>query len=414
MKSAKRKAEILEKETPAKKKKISDAPSTHTSAPPSIDPLSLPRLSSSTPLSRLKEEAKARGVFAGKSGYTKEQFLDLLRVGSIHLTATTQYRALEEVKGIMVKEEEERNPELAMAKKAKEDKLAESKRRQAELKASKENDARKRQEEIDKQVSLHTSRSSLHPCSLADSSLLMIRGKPRVYTAQCDNRHTSLFPCSVPVTLSCEKCDFDLCSNCVNFAKLSEEEQARRIRIREDQMKAEREMERRKREEEEERRHRDFEIKEKEKADAKAKLAAQVYPPHVVKPVNHSMDKPLKYVVFSTDGYLPDGFHRYQGPPEVVFDSSFSSKEDAFLRAQYVFYHQNPWGISLNDFDNFEEEVEDRVTTGMRRLRVVTDDNSEWVVVAGAMEMYQLKMEERKRKDEDSEDEDAYDYEGVF
>ena len=172
---------------------------------------------------------------------------------------------------------------------------------------------------MEKQVPLHTVACSLHPsCLMADSKALLLNGIPREERKSCDNQtfvsDEDIPSCTDDVCLSCDKCDVDFCSACVTYSKLSEEEKKElKRKKKEEKKKMEMEREKRAREKEEERKRIEQEREEKRKREEKERKEAEEkdlarFPTRIKKPsaANKNKAKLLKYVVYSTDGYLPD------------------------------------------------------------------------------------------------------------
>mmetsp|Transcript_31918 Transcript_31918/g.77367 ORF Transcript_31918/g.77367 Transcript_31918/m.77367 type:complete len:125 (-) Transcript_31918:1287-1661(-) len=91
---------------------------------------------------------------------------------------------------------------------------------------------------------------------------------------------------------------------------------------------------------------------------------------------NLSENKKLRYTVWTYScGYDNDGWHSSGDPPDMVFNSSFTSLEQANTkRAEFVFYCDNPWGLA-----GLEEigpvETDDTTSTGFRFLECCPDDS---------------------------------------
>ena len=59
------------------------------------------------------------------------------------------------------------------------------------------------------------------------------------------------------------------------------------------------------------------------------------------------------FTVWSSSGYLPDGFHSYCGPPRKEFDSSWATAKEANMRARYLFHACNPYGIEIDELQDY-------------------------------------------------------------
>jgi len=99
------------------------------------------------------------------------------------------------------------------------------------------------------------------------------------------------------------------------------------------------------------------------------------------KPPVESRDRHKKkaFVVWKSEGYPPDGFHSYDGPPEKRFDSSFDILSEANARAVFLFYMENPWGIDL-EWDCEYDPVTQKKVDGALRLQIRPADSEEWTV----------------------------------
>jgi hypothetical protein len=97
---------------------------------------------------------------------------------------------------------------------------------------------------------------------------------------------------------------------------------------------------------------------------------------------NQSSGSGRKYVVYTTLGYRPDGFHAYHGPPEPEIDKAFASKEAANKRVEDLFYNENPWGWVKEDFDEMGDEEKSYDANGLLTIYILQQDNQEWTVTA--------------------------------
>jgi hypothetical protein len=67
------------------------------------------------------------------------------------------------------------------------------------------------------------------------------------------------------------------------------------------------------------------------------------------------------------------------GSPEKEFNSSYNTIEEANERAEYVFYHENPWGLEEDEFPYVETDFVSS-KSGFRRLQCCPDDSERWTV----------------------------------
>jgi hypothetical protein len=93
---------------------------------------------------------------------------------------------------------------------------------------------------------------------------------------------------------------------------------------------------------------------------------------------NTNQRKKLPFTVWTSCGYDRDGWHSYEGPPEKEFNSSYSTLEQANKRAEYVFYYENPWGLSDEELPYPEEDCVTR--KGFRHMECCPDDSERWTV----------------------------------
>jgi hypothetical protein len=101
------------------------------------------------------------------------------------------------------------------------------------------------------------------------------------------------------------------------------------------------------------------------------------------KPATKHLDegKRLEYIVWTSFGYDYDGWHSYAGLSEHIFNSSFSSIEEANQRAEYVFYYENPWGLH-DEYDFPYPEMDTVTPDGFRLLKTFAGDSERWTVSA--------------------------------
>uniref|UniRef100_A0A0G4GW79 Uncharacterized protein n=1 Tax=Chromera velia CCMP2878 TaxID=1169474 RepID=A0A0G4GW79_9ALVE len=397
-----------------------------------IDPSSLPRVSSDNSKSALKEECRARGL-KGYSSWEKDRLLSALGEGTILLSGSEAYKTLQHIKKIMADEE-----------KAKKEAAQRKREREAEALREKERKAKeaRRTSEIEAQRSCHThSFPNCHPCPLAISSKLSFNGRRRHTAATCEWFNSGRVFCLEMPAFSCEKCDFDVCANCLEVQKLREGSAEQIAKLGQLSLESRPQSLQRdhsfggrsscpfaaasgramfgdggEEEEEEEdagterlgseygdgtgcfpggfgfcdtigdRVLREYDQRKKEETEkAKAKYGENVVCP----PSRHlSRETPLKFTVWSSDGYDrdPSGFHRYGGAPEREFDSSWDSVEEANKRVEFVFWHKNPWGLSVEEMkenaqDGYEGLKKTRhQRTGLVVMDICPPDSSRWRV----------------------------------
>ena len=94
---------------------------------------------------------------------------------------------------------------------------------------------------------------------------------------------------------------------------------------------------------------------------------------------NLNRNKKLKYTIWTSCGYDNDGWHRYGGPPDKEFNSSYEKLEEANERAEYVFLYDNPWGLE-DEYEINLPETDTVSTKGCRFLECRPDDSERWTV----------------------------------
>ncbi len=405
----------------------------------SVDSKLLPRVSVALTLADLKEECKARGL-KGYSNYKKDMLLETLRVGSICLSQMREYKIVEEVKEIMKKEDKE---------------AEETKRKQRE------------QSFLSSTKTPSTSElfHVLHfPCSLSDSSKLIVTKNnvtaPRSTVAKCDicREKGSKLCCllhdwdicdkcaSVDYTIptidlpkfhphklveagkvlnpqktalrsesatcnfcktkflglySCISCDWDICVCCV--ARATPKNTARftgsyhpRERTQNDEN--------------------DPPSKRTKmtasKGDGRShprtteQLEVSIHTAAIKKPnkdINQNPRQLLKYVVWSSAGYPPDGWHSYEGEPKKEFDSSWNTIVEANKRANYVFFEKNIWGLSRDEIEDkdFQQYFDDK---GFVNYYVHPDDSEEYTVKVVTKEVFEYLSSSQKDKSRSYDD----------
>ena len=307
------------------------------------DPKTLPRVTESMKVSELKLELEYRGLSA--KGRKKKDLVDRLGLNSIWITATAEYRYLETLKALLMKEEHER--------------------------ARKESEE-KRKKEIEREKPKHTFKSSVHPCLLAptDQITLSYFGREIVRRDKATCEHCSREGTCV---WTCMSCDFDICQSCyqqhITDPKEREEfleKEAKRKKKEEEERLLE--MKRRQKELKEREKQRQKELKEREKQRRieeqylKRRVKEVIgHIPEKVKVVSDSNSRFQKgkkgFTVWRSMGYENDGWHSYYGPPDKEFDSSWKTVKEANARAKYVLYYKN-W-CSLTPEEVIDDDIEE-------------------------------------------------------
>ena len=321
----------------------------------------------------LKDECKGRDM-KGYSSLKKDNLIANLGAGSICLSQTSAYRSVLQIKKLMAEkgvvrsetarkqQQEERAVQARIweAESAKRRQRKEEEERQAGI---------RRYEEVKSQLSLHTHKSSVHPCALALTSALKFEGNPRSPRASCSaNKSPS---CSwrgwierkkdgKGTAWTCERCDYDICHDCYAFATASKAQQQQILVAHDEERKAAR-------------RQQQLELEEE---------LGGPYPAHVKEPslANKGGACSTGFTVWSSQGYPPDRWHSYAGPPETEYDTTYPTAKEATLRASYLFYFKNPWGLEGDEIANGECSTGGRQPSEVVRLEHIAGDSNTWTV----------------------------------
>ena len=329
--------------------------------------------------------------------------LELLRFlvdGSMALKDTKEYRdfaalraKMETEKAMLSEHNEKRCEELERA--AEERKVRNEKKRE-------EKKVKQRKDEISRQKVKHViSLPSVHPCKLAHIYNLMLNDKPR----QSLQRLCNVCSCSIggysdrQGILACDACNWDICTECHRVETMSPAE-----RRKHDARKAREEAERnrvialRMKRHEEECRRREEKLRRREEAIRAAYEPSQ-FKKSIREPSKAARDRKSArgYIVWKSLGYPPDGFHSYAGPPKKDFDSSWSSLKDANLRARFLFFIDNAWGIGPHEFGS---DAQMKEKNGMERLEYIAGDSEEWTVGVVSADSFAL-MDNVEQSDDD-------------
>lgn len=124
-------------------------------------------------------------------------------------------------------------------------------------------------------------------------------------------------------------------------------------------------------------------VNNKQKGKKFAKYDIRQFEESIIKPStqNKKVDGNEKkgYTVWCSCGYRPDGFHSYSGPPEVEFDTTYMSKDEANARARYLFFWKNTWGWKPEQIEE-NDEVKKVLINGLVKYEVWPDDSEVWTV----------------------------------
>ena len=340
-----------------------------------------PRISNKMSIQELKEEAAARQLDLKKIPKLKADLLHYLVDNSIHVKESKEYKSYQALLN-RIQDESGKLYQESLAKKQ----AAEAKREERDAKRYEKEQLKRQQEEKErlerrqvekeKQKSLHThSFPQVHVHPLAKSNTLQVMGAPR--RGKCDicgrlqHAHSFFaFSHPKPTEYTCEKCDWDVCYECFVAENKPEEEKKKIRRKAEKKIQAEE----RKREAEQCRREEEY----RNRWDAKKRFKDNIQKPPAK---NKQVSSNLKYTVWCSDGYEPDGWHSYQGEPDKEFDSSWTTKKEANERAEYLFFWKNPWGIDPEDVsDDYEGDPTPTAADGMKKWSVAPTDSTRWTV----------------------------------
>ena len=306
---------------------------------------SYPRVRSGLTIKELRDECNARQLSTtGRN--IKSALLELLVDDTILLSQTDAFKEVEWIKQEMKNEASGKYLNARFLIEERRQKEKEKQPKVQEKKRQKEDEDR--QEKIRQIASFHSIScpESIHGCKLAKAfDVGRISTYNMTYTCNLNG-----FNCWKSSTYSCTKCDFDVCQACFDFESLPEDTA-------------------------------DREREEKARKDLIAKLGK------TSKKIKHPTgkyangSKLLSYVVWKSSGYDNDGWHGYEGPPDKEFDSTWPTIKEANSRAEYLFYVENPWGISE------EEIMEDDVDESgggdeLIQLVVCPADSERWTVSA--------------------------------
>ena len=351
---------------------------------------SYPRVRSGLTIKELRDECNARQLSTtGRN--IKSALLELLVDDTILLSQTDAFKEVEWIKQEM---KNEASGKYLNARFLIEERRQKEKEKQAKVQEKKrQKEDEDRQEKLRQIASFHSIScpESIHGCKLAKAFDV-----GRITTGVCDMKG---FNCWKSASYSCTKCNFDVCQSCFDFESLPEdtrrekllvfEEQKRRHEIARAKLEAEKQARIKAKQEqrEKERQAREKERQEQKKREEKARKDLISKLEKTSKKIKHPTgkyangSKLLSYVVWKSSGYDNDGWHGYEGPPDKEFDSTWPTIKEANSRAEYLFYVDNPWGIS-------EEEImaDDVDQSGggdeLIELVVCPADSERWTVSA--------------------------------
>lgn len=244
---------------------------------------------------------------------------------------------------------------------------------------------------------LHQCTSLCHPHPLADSRLLRAptehwgsaTTKKRINVGTCNVRLDWI--CTHAPYRSCERCDYDICNDCFAIESLPQPEKEQKIQRRLNEMAEEnrRMQDEYKRHEEAERQREEryriaHQLRQEERMQELYGDDLERFSSNIRKPGNTHIDSSnkYKYSVWTAD------VHRKQyGAPGKGFNSSFSTLEEANLRAEYVFFYDNPWGC---DKDDVYADNDTTMSGGLRYLRSDPDGGGSWTVSVLPSEVFNI------------------------
>lgn len=339
-----------------------------------IDKSSLPRLKASESKLSLQLECEARGLHNYKD-LNVDELLICLRVGSIHLTATPEFKKMQQMIELIEREEKVAAAvELRDLEAQKEREL----RAVAEA-ARKQRRTTQREEEQRRQKGLHTiMEPALHNCALAKTSTLKLHGVPRSQSAHCrysEGHRPKRGPrCSGKLLFTCEVCDFDICEGCAKFEKIPAE---KREALMQEEAVAQRLCQECEREQSPQR------VRLRRLGKHGAGLGKRCEDTYKVQITSRILTPeedvwPPDFVVWSLEGFRPDGSLIDGGFPRKVFDSSWRTHEEANARAVYLFHFKDPWDKTI---DPCGASVEVQRTDGLLWFQTYPPDSiMSWTV----------------------------------
>ena len=390
-----------------------------------LNPASFQRVSPTNTMSQLKLECQARGL---KVSGSKTELMQRLTEGTISLYSIPEFQYIESVKALM-KTELASKKALECAK----NRQAQQNMRQIQMvqyekeRQNQEVVSRNRQVEVSTQMGLHNFSTICHRCPLAKTIDLKLNQISRVINATCD--YCRIQNCQY----SCEQCDWDICSDCLGKVETREKDRVKKETKRAHEIDRQKKL------------HTtkvachdclmaltsslvkfDRSIKSEvgcswnncdsmnchfsceacdyhicldcsviaEKCNHKRKLGEDIieffYEDVVKNPlsVNLNEAKLLKYVVWTSCCYLPDGWHSYQGPPDIEFDSSYNLLAEANNRVEFKMRVDNPWGLPFDELEERNEILRSVDKNGFLSMEVCPDSSEEYKVSVVPMEAF--------------------------
>jgi len=358
-----------------------------TAANPPPEAASYTRINSKMSTAKLKEEARVRQLNPKTIPKLKAELVNHLVEGSICVHESAEYIAYQNLlqrvqnEHHMLLQASFENMRAAQARRQELEEQRYEKERQR-LDKERQEKKEKRNLEIARQKPLHKhSFPRVHRCPMAKREDLTIHGEERLGQCNICNRDHSKFQYmfssyATNILYSCERCDFDICNRCFEKENKSEEEKEKIRRARE-------------RAREEQRRREAEEARIEEEERSRRWDANQRFNPTIIeaKGKHRVYSSGLQFTVWCSDGYDCDGWHSYEGEPTKEFDSVWNTKEEANLRAEYLFYWKNPWGMKPEELlDNryglgcADDEITPRVVDGCWGCTICPPDSSRWTV----------------------------------
>eukprot|EP01040_Poterioochromonas_malhamensis_P009203 gene9203-9989_t len=305
-----------------------------------LDAKLLPRVSVALNLSDLKEECKAREM-KGYSTFKKDRLLELLRVGSICISQTREYKVLEEVKAIMKKEEmQDKGTNIKPSQQLPSQNVVIGAGSRISLNSTvppkaKEKPAKSKPEQLADLPHVINTNYDIGDCfDLGGTTVWSGSYRPREMTE-------------------------------------SDEDDPPRKRIKTTTSKA-----------------------NKRSLEDQPKHSARIQKPN--KEANQNPRQLLKFVVWSSAVGDYD-----EGEPEKEFDSSWNTIAEANQRANYVFFHANEWGFSKSEMKKlpYHETFDEK--TGFVKYYVHPDDSDEYTVTVVEKEVFEYFLREQKEAESD-------------
>ena len=108
---------------------------------------------------------------------------------------------------------------------------------------------------------------------------------------------------------------------------------------------------------------------------------------HVRNPsAQHRTRSGTGFTIWRAHGFVDDGWHPGNPPIEKEFDTSYPTADEANARARFVFYRENPWGLSVAEIQDSGPAwvpgpgVSEKKKRGLSTLHCAPEASGEWTV----------------------------------